>query len=230
MIQRHSLFRTFAALGLALTLASCATRPPPAGPEETTAEGGAPSTIATPTTPPQRNGFFSGISRALGAGNSVPNAGPCPSVRVLYEASRFVELDGPERFENVGFTGEIQKVDSFCRYSGTDPVTAEVTVDFAFGRGPKASGTSKTVSYWVAVTRRDIAPIAKERFALNASFPAGATRLTMKDTINRIVIPRANKDISGGNFEILIGFDLTPDQLTFNRDGKRFRVDSGPSR
>ena len=44
--------------------------------------------------------------------------------------------------------------------------------------------------------------------------------------INRIVIPRANADISGENFEILVGFDLTPEQLQFNRDGRRFRIDA----
>jgi hypothetical protein len=44
--------------------------------------------------------------------------------------------------------------------------------------------------------------------------------------ITRIVIPRANADISGENFEILVGFELTPDQLQFNRDGRRFRIDA----
>ncbi|HBB55343.1 MAG TPA: Tat pathway signal sequence domain protein, partial [Hyphomonadaceae bacterium] len=28
----------------------------------------------------------------------------------------------------------------------------------------------------------------------------------------------------GANFEILVGFELTPEQLAFNTDGKRFRL------
>ena len=32
---------------------------------------------------------------------------------------------------------------------------------------------------------------------------------------------------SGENFEILVGFELTPEQLQFNRDGRRFRIDAG---
>jgi hypothetical protein len=45
-----------------------------------------------------------------------------------------------------------------------------------------------------------------------------------------IEIPRATKDIAGANFEVLVGFELTPDQLDFNRNGKRFRVDAGVPR
>ena len=33
--------------------------------------------------------------------------------------------------------------------------------------------------------------------------------------------------VSGNNFEVLVGFDVTPDQAQFNRDGKRFRINAG---
>ena len=33
--------------------------------------------------------------------------------------------------------------------------------------------------------------------------------------------------MSGNNFEILIGFEVTPQMAEFNRDGKRFRLDAG---
>ncbi|RZJ85685.1 MAG: Tat pathway signal sequence domain protein, partial [Brevundimonas sp.] len=42
-----------------------------------------------------------------------------------------------------------------------------------------------------------------------------------------IVIPRAGVDTSGGNFEILVGFDVTPEMAEFNRSGSRFRVNAG---
>ena len=52
----------------------------------------------------------------------VKNAGPCPYVKVLYDASRYVELkDGKESPSEAGFTGEIQNVQSDCAYKGTDP-------------------------------------------------------------------------------------------------------------
>jgi arginyl-tRNA synthetase len=47
------------------------------------------------------------------------------------------------------------------------------------------------------------------------------------ETLKTITIPRADEKVSGGNFEVLIGFDVTPEMAAFNRDGKRFRVNAG---
>ena len=33
--------------------------------------------------------------------------------------------------------------------------------------------------------------------------------------------------VSGTNFELLVGFDVTPEMADFNRQGKRFRPDAG---
>jgi hypothetical protein len=33
--------------------------------------------------------------------------------------------------------------------------------------------------------------------------------------------------VSGENFEILVGFDVTPEMADFNRQGKRFRINVG---
>ena len=94
---------------------------------------------------------------------------------------------------------------------------------FELGKGPRAQGDSKTYSYWVAVTDRNRFVIAKEHFSLKADF-GGRDRVYKTETINRIVIPRAQMTTSGGNFEVLVGFDVTPQRAEFNRDGKRFRV------
>ena len=42
-----------------------------------------------------------------------------------------------------------------------------------------------------------------------------------------IVIPRADATTSGGNFEVLVGFEITPEMAEFNRSGSRFRVNAG---
>jgi len=47
------------------------------------------------------------------------------------------------------------------------------------------------------------------------------------EDITGISIPRANIKVSGANFEVLIGFDVTPEMATFNREGERFRVNVG---
>ncbi|WP_339739048.1 hypothetical protein [uncultured Maricaulis sp.] len=157
-----------------------------------------------------------------------PNIGPCPSALSLYDAHRIVELDGDEvRYENVGFTGEILGVRSLCSYYGERPIIANLELDMAFGRGPAAQGDTHVYEYFVAVTRRDIGVIEKQVFPINVRFRAGEDRAYITETIDAISIPRANADTSGVNFEILTGFELTPEQLAFNRSGQRFRVGAG---
>ncbi len=176
---------------------------------------------------PKKTGFFGGLANALGAKNDLPNSGPCPSVKVLYDASRFVEISGDLKFDNVGFTGEIQNVISNCRYVESDPIEVALSIDMALGKGPKAVGERKLVKYWIAVTRKDVAPISKKDFTGEVFFPKDSDRMRLQTPEVTIEIPRANKDISGTNFEVLVGFDLSEEQLKFNRDGVRFKIDAG---
>jgi hypothetical protein len=176
-------------------------------------------------TPPgqRRSGF---LGRMFGS--SDPNVGPCPLMGVLYESSRLVDFaSADERYANIRFTGEVRGVRGLCRYVGADPITMNIEIDMAFGRGPAAADTRRrTYRYWVAVTRRGIAPIEKQYFDVEVEFPRDGNVVTRTEEIDRIVIPRATADLSGENFEILVGLELTPQQLQFNRDGKRFRIDA----
>ncbi len=157
------------------------------------------------------------------------NPGPCPRAFALYDASRIVEFrDGGQRFANVGFTGEIAKVRSLCRYYGTEPIEGNLELDMSFGRGPAASEQNSAVyEYFVAVTRKNIDVINKQTFPIQVTFPAGKDRVSVTERVDKIVIPRATEGTSGENFEIIVGFELTPEQRAFNADGKRFRVSAG---
>jgi len=205
---------------LALPLAACASgkdkaEPDPAGPPTA-------GQASAPTAQPGR------LARIFGADANAPNAGPCPLLGVLYDSSRLVEFKGEgERYANVAYTGEMRGVRGLCRYTGSNPIEMTLDIDMAFGKGPAADRDSRVYRYWVAVTRANMAPIEKHYFDITVNFPGSADRMAGSDTIQKIVIPRANDTISGANFEILVGFELTPEQLAFNRSGKRFRVDVG---
>lgn len=231
-------------IAISVGLTACAGRPKPApAPQDDSAQPSLPpesapapavpgsaEKIDAPAGPPRKAGFAARLARALGSDSNTANLGACPAVRVLYDAQRFVELSGPERFDNVGFTGEIGRVSSSCRYIGSDPITVSLQMDMAFGKGPKAVGSTKDVVYWVSVTRKDLAVISRERFTQRVVIPAGSDRVSLQSPVTQITIPRANKDVAGNNFEVFVGFELTDAQLEFNRDGKRFRIDSGVPR
>lgn len=156
------------------------------------------------------------------------NAGPCPYVKTLYDAARYVEFkDNREASGAVGWTGEIQGVSAGCQYKENDPIQVTMQVLFELGRGPNAAGRQKTYRYWVAVTDRNKSVLAKETFDLPVTFPEGKDRVYLTENIDKIVIPRASIATSGANFEVLIGFEVTPQMAEFNRAGKRFRLNVG---
>ncbi|MGY6627105.1 MAG: hypothetical protein ACXIVL_01180 [Oceanicaulis sp.] len=164
-----------------------------------------------------------------------PNPGPCPNALSLYDAHRIVNFAGPEIvYGNVGFTGEILNVASSCTYTdqSATPIEMEMGMRLAFGRGPAAIGNSETFDLFITVVRLDpqrnvTAVIHRENFQVTANFPAGADRVEMVEEFSSIRIPRVDPDTSGVNFEVLIGFELTDEQLEFNRSGMRFRVTAG---
>ena len=156
------------------------------------------------------------------------NAGPCPYVKVLYDAGRYVEFkNGREASADVAYTGEIQSISAGCAYKDDQPISVQVEMLFELGKGPQAEGSSKTYKYWVAVTRRNQSIIEKAYFDLPVKFEADQDRVYVTEEIGEISIPRAGLTTSGSNFEILIGFDVTPQMAAFNREGKRFRLNAG---
>jgi hypothetical protein len=127
----------------------------------------------------------------------------------------------------VGYTGEIQGISAGCQYKDDQPIQVRMEMLFELGRGPQATSRQKTYRYWVAVTDRNRAVIAKQSFDLPVTFPEGQDRVYVTENVNQIVIPRASIATSGSNFEVLVGFEVTPQMAEFNRQGKRFRLNVG---
>ena len=154
------------------------------------------------------------------------NAGPCPYVKILYDAARYVEMTGDRAaVANVGYTGEIEGVSADCQYREAEPIRLDIGMLFQLGRGAQATGDQKTYRYWVAVTERNSAILAKEYFDLPVNFNGQRTASVNEE--RTIVIPRADLTTAGNNFEVLVGFDITPEMAEFNRSGSRFRVNAG---
>ncbi len=150
--------------------------------------------------------------------------GPCPYVKVLYDAARYHEFkDNKESAASAIWTGEIEGVSSDCAYKGSDPIHVGMNIGFSLGRGPQADGVTKVYHYWVAVTERDKTVLAKQEFDLPVTFKPGEDTVHVNTQIGKILIPRGDLTVSGSNFEVLIGFDVTPEMAEFNREGKHFR-------
>ncbi|MFQ5563975.1 MAG: hypothetical protein ACE5FO_10455 [Parvularculaceae bacterium] len=151
------------------------------------------------------------------------NPAPCPNILVLSDAARAVEFDGEQTLEDVAYTAEITDVTLACRYFADKPIAAEVSVDLAFGRGPRAGSREHEYKYFVAVTRRDSEVIVKEEYTIPVKFDRDRDTARVREKIDKIIIPRASEKTSGTNFEIIVGLSLTADQVIFNRSGKSLK-------
>jgi len=163
----------------------------------------------------------------IGSTTPKANEGPCPQALVLWDAARKVQIGEPQAYANIGFTAEILSVRSLCTYVGTNPIDATLEIDFAFGRGPAAVGMETNYPYFVSVTRKDRAIITKETYPLPIKFRRPDEIVRHTEKFSSIIIPRQQENTSGINFEIIVGFELTEDELEFARSGKRFRVNAG---
>lgn len=150
--------------------------------------------------------------------------GPCPYVKVLYDAARYHQFKNDQQTTSAAmWTGEINGIESECAYTGNDPIQVGMDISFSLGRGPQAEGQSNTYRYWVAVTERDETVLAKQYFDLPVTFANDQQKIDVNTRIEGIYIPRADITVSGANFEVLVGFDVTPQMAEFNREGKHFR-------
>jgi hypothetical protein len=88
-----------------------------------------------------------------------------PALPVRQDAVRRRPLrrvqDGREGLAR-GFSGEIQGISAGCEYKDDKPIEVTMQVLFELGKGPQAAGRQKTYSYWVAVTDRNRAVLAKQ--------------------------------------------------------------------
>ncbi len=163
---------------------------------------------------------------ALGGCESLfdkPETMLCPSVAVPRDLSELVAFAGDGRdLIDVDYAGRIADVNSECRFLFDDDArtggTLEVTVRprFEAERGNADTDRAGALPYFVAVTTADREPRQKQQFTVLARFPGNVTRMRVDDTPVRLRVPLRDGQ-RGTDFEIYVGFQLTPEQLAFNR-------------
>jgi hypothetical protein len=166
------------------------------------------------------------IAGLTAACTSTPSA-PCPGVSILGDASEitlFAQGQGQgQDLTDVAYRASIERLASNCDYTTAgDTVTSTVAARLVATRGPAAQASEKTFVYFVAVVDKDQKVLARERFDSTFTFQANQRQAAAIEEIEQILPIRA--DLRGLDYEILVGFDLTPEQLEFNRQERQRRT------
>lgn len=145
----------------------------------------------------------------------------CPAVTIMPELAQMVEFQDLENPSPKTETGRATLKQASARCEIIDgQLAVHLSIDVDSTLGPKArwketDKPSFAFPYFVAVTGPQGGVLAKEIFAVSLSYEAKQNQLSKTETITQH-IPLA-EDGSVPNYSILIGFQLSEEQLAFNR-------------
>ena len=145
---------------------------------------------------------------------------PCPEVALLANTERLVQFrPGPGRdIIDIVTEAQITNLRSACEYEDFR-VDVNAAFEIIATRGPKAGTASVTIPFFVAVVRPDGRVVAKKVFESKVDFPKGRRRVGLRESVEERV-PLSSQTL-GRDYQILVGFQLTPDQLEYNQLRRR---------
>ena len=146
---------------------------------------------------------------------SEPETRPCPQAVVLSDAGRQVKFNGAGRdLTDVLFEATIETGRLVCEYD-ENLLDVSLQVQIFASRGPANSDRLANLNYFVAVASTGETVLARESFDIAIPFPGNRTRISALEEIGQVISLPEGTD--GGYYRIYIGFDLTPEELEYNR-------------
>ncbi|KAA5607659.1 hypothetical protein F1188_02570 [Roseospira marina] len=150
---------------------------------------------------------------------------PCPPVRLEATTATLTAFrPGPGRdLTDVELEAELAGYRGECQYDDDDgTVTVDLALDITASLGPAATERTQTLRYFVALPRFYPNERGKQVFESTLAFPANMDRVRYVGEELSIEVPM-DPDDSALDYPIYIGFQLTPEQVEFNRSQRQTR-------
>lgn len=144
----------------------------------------------------------------------------CPEVRMERDTAALVAFrpGGGRDLTDVMFEARVTGYTGDCAYSSDgSEVNVTMKVEFAISRGPAFQGNQGSFEYFAAIPAFYPAAEGKAVFPLDYVFPGGniGTILVRDEEISLTIPLRAG--LRGSDTPIYIGFQMSPEQLEYNR-------------
>ncbi|HUY68470.1 MAG TPA: hypothetical protein VMV79_04135 [Alphaproteobacteria bacterium] len=137
----------------------------------------------------------------------------CPKVAVIHELQivRDYGREKPDPSQLVA-AARIMGVTGSCAYEDKG-IDVTFTADMVAGRGPRLGGDSAEFPFFVAVVDPTQDILNKDQMTATFRFEDGKKRAPHQESLH-VFIPLAKKDdASGPDYQVLIGFQLSEEQL-----------------
>lgn len=160
-----------------------------------------------------------GVLAGCGNSSGTPDPG-CPRISIVTDLSRatYFRPGAGRDLTDVVAEGELELRDMKCVYA-RNQVDLDFHVLVGVAPGPAQRERQIDVEYFVAVMDPNRAITAKETFRARVDFGNGRQRRVLDEQITPR-IPLGDK-AAGGGYDVLVGFQLTPDQLQWNQQQRR---------
>ena len=152
-----------------------------------------------------------------GCGPTLPRFPPaCPVTGILRDGADMTRFRGNGTdLTDMVVDGRITGVSGKCALDDLTHLHTVISVSMNLTRGPAAEGRQADVTYFVSVSRGDTI-LDKRDYTLNVGFPRNSERVRLTGDQIDLVLP-VSSSLSGSAYSVLVGFQLTPEQLAFNR-------------
>jgi choline dehydrogenase-like flavoprotein len=130
----------------------------------------------------------------------------CPTAAVHPETAKLVQMGAGGQANARAYQAAISAPKTACETAGKD---VKVSLSFQVNAelSPGVEARPVKAPYFVVVMAGDKI-VAKEVFPVSLAFGPSAATLSLTETVDKISLP-----LRPGGYDILVGFQLSPDQL-----------------
>ena len=164
-----------------------------------------------------QNSTANGLVAAVGA--------DCPQVKVLPDLASITQFTDPitPNPAKMVAAATIDTIGASCQVA-TNSVTIELSLDFTGTLGPigvkDLNGQANyTYPYFLTVITPDGQILSKDVFALSAVYENQQMTVKKQDKLRQVIPLMAGQNAN--QFQVVIGFQLSDSELTYNRSGKK---------
>jgi hypothetical protein len=145
----------------------------------------------------------------------------CPRPAVAEDAGRLTRFAGESRDpSNILFEAVVADIVGSCGYDEDGRVVdVDMQVQLVATRGPANKDERGPFNYFVAIARKDRTVLSRQAFDGLAEFPGNQTRVSLVDELEQTIPLKEGE--SGTDYVILVGFEMTPEELAYNRQRSR---------
>jgi hypothetical protein len=166
------------------------------------------------------------VAVVAGCSGEPPPVALCPGGGILPEANTLVQFreGGGRDVTDMVVQGQIVDIRIGCTYStkrNKPSVTLDLQIAFAAERGPADRTRRAALPYFVAIVDAERNVVARENFIAGFEWTDNRPRVGRVDQWEPFI--PLNSNAEGPGYQIVIGFQLTAEQLAWNRSQRQQR-------